>query len=48
MPTFRALAARWMGMLVPMVTEPASSLLLPSVENGSLDSWQLKLVLRGK
>lgn len=44
---FQSLAARWMGMLVPMVTEQASSL-LPSVENGSLDSWQLRLVLRGK
>lgn len=45
---FQSLPTQWMGKLVPMVTEQASSTLLPSVENGCLDSWQLGLVLRGK
>ena len=35
---FQSLATRWMGKLVPMVTEQASSPLLPTVENGCLDS----------
>ena len=34
----QSLATRWMGKLVPMVTEQASSPLLPTVENGCLDS----------